>query len=73
MSTVRRLDRLEARYPRRGAARPRLDLSGWTDEEVDQLAAIAERVKSGQPLGPTEQAAIVRIEAAAEERKATTA
>ena len=73
MSIVRRLDRLESRSPRRGAARSRLDLSDLTDEEIDDLAAIAERVKAGDPLGPADHDAIAAIEAAVAERTATAA
>ena len=75
MSNVgRRLVRLEQERARRRSADRRddgLDLSVFTDEEIDDLAAIAERVKAGEPLGPADHDAIAAIEAAAEERTAT--
>ena len=67
---ARRLANLEVVCRRPEPTRPRPDLSIFTDEEVDELAAIAQRVQAGEPLGAADEAAIAQIEAAARQRTA---
>ena len=65
-----RLDRLAVAWQRRPPARGRPALAVFTDAEIDELAALAEKAKRGEPFDAADEAALARIRAAAERRQA---